>query len=310
MTGPTADRTAEPTRRTRPPTVDAMPPRSVLAPLAALLTLAFGTATATGAAAAVPNPVPAGTPLPTSTSSVTVSLDGRSFPARVVQPTGTAPAAYPVVAFGHGFLQPSSRYAGTLTSIASRGYIVIAPDSETGFAPNHGRLADDLWRSLRWASDRARYPNADPDNLAVMGHSMGGGAALVAADRYDAPGQIDTVATLAAAETNPSATAASLGIAGPALYVVGSQDTIVRPATTEAMYRSKPSPATLATIVGGYHCGFLDSSPLFGLGCDSGSRSRSQQLAATRTLLGDWLDRQFRGVAPSTLPTWVTVAAK
>lgn len=246
--------------------------------------------------------------LPTSSSIVTVSLDERSFSARVVQPTGTAPEAYPVVAFGHGFLQSSSRYAGTLSSIASRGYIVIAPDSETGFAPNHGRLADDLWRSLRWAVDGGRYPNADPDDLAVMGHSMGGGAALVAADRYDGPGEICTVATLAAAETNPSARAASAGIAAPALYVVGSQDTIVRPATTHAMYDRKAAPAAFATIIGGSHCGFLDSSPLFGFGCGSGSLSRTEQLAATRTLLGDWLDRQFRGLSPSTLPTCVTIA--
>ena len=153
---------------------------------------------------------------------------------------GTAPGAYPVVAFGHGFLQSSSRYAGTLDSIASRGYIVIAPDSETGFAPNHSRFADDLWRCLRWAGDPGRYPNADPDSL--MGHSMGGGAALVAADRYDGPGQIDTVATLSAAETNPSARAASAGIAVPALYVIGSQDTIVRPPTTRAMYDIRPQP--------------------------------------------------------------------
>ena len=274
------------------------------------LTFALGTAAASGAVGAVPSPAAAITPLPTSTSSVTVCLDGRSFPARVVQPTGTALGAYPVVAFGHGFLQSSSRYAGTLDSIASRGYIVIAPDSETGFAPNHSRFADDLWRCLRWAGDPGRYPNADPDSLAVMGHSMGGGAALVAADRYDGPGQIDTVATLSAAETNPSARAASAGIAVPALYVIGSQDTIVRPATTRAMYDGKPSPATFATIIGGYHCGFLDSSPLFGLGCDSGARSRPDQLAATRTLLGDWLDRQFRGTSPSPLSTWVTIVAK
>ena len=61
-------------------------------------------------------------------------------------PTGTAPGAYPVVAFGHGFLQSSSRYIGTLSSIASRGYIVIAPDKKTKtltIADTTGRKVDD-----------------------------------------------------------------------------------------------------------------------------------------------------------------------
>lgn len=63
---------------------------------------------------------------------------------------------------------------------------------------------------------------------------------------------IDTVATLAAAETTPSAATASTGVTVPALYVVGSQDTVVRPATTQAMYAPKPAAATFANITGGY----------------------------------------------------------
>jgi dienelactone hydrolase len=119
---------------------------------------------------------------------------------------------------------------------------------------------------------------------------MGGGAALVAADRHPA---IDTVLTLAAAETRPSATAASAGITVPALYVVGSEDAIVPPATTKAMYATKSPPATFASIIGGFHCGFADSTSFGGIGCDSGSISRSLQLALTQRLLGDYLDARF-----------------
>ena len=257
-------------------------------------------------AAAAPAPALATvTSLPTTTSTVTVSLDGRSFSARLVQPAGSAPGAYPVVAFGHGFTQSSSRYSSVLTALAARGYVVIAPDSETGLFPNHGRFADDLWRSLRWV--RATQGNASATLDAVAGHSMGGGAALVAADRYPT---IDTVATLAAAETNPSATTASAGVTVPALYVVGSQDTVVRPATTRAMYDRKPSPATFATITGGYHCGFVDSSSFLGLGCDSGTISRSTQLSITRTLLGNWFDARLRGAPAGATPAGVVVISK
>jgi dienelactone hydrolase len=123
---------------------------------------------------------------------------------------------------------------------------------------------------------------------------MGGGAALVAAGRHPA---IDTVLTLAAAETTPSATTASAGVGAPALYVVGTQDDIVAPATTRTMFAAKPPPATFAAIIGGYHCGFNDSTSFAGLGCDSSSISRSRQLALTHSLLADWLDARFRGAA-------------
>jgi dienelactone hydrolase len=235
--------------------------------------------------------------LPTTTSSVTVSMDGRSFPARLVQPQGSNPGAYPVVAFGHGFTQTASRYASTLTALAARGYVVVAPDSETGLFPNHGRFADDLWRSLRWARDT--QPNASPTLDAVAGHSMGGGAALVAADRHP---DIDTVLTLAAAETNPSATTAAAGTTVPMLFVVGSRDTVVPPSTTRSMYTAAAGGSSFVTITGGYHCGFNDSTSFFGLGCDSGSISRSTQLAITRELLGDWLDVRLRGATVTSSP--------
>jgi dienelactone hydrolase len=259
--------------------------------------VSFAVALALGA-----TPANAATPLRVSTTTVTVSQDGRSFSARLVQPTGSAARAYPVVAFGHGFTQTTVRYQSILADLASRGYVVIAPNTETGLFPNHGRLADDLALAIRWA--QRTQPNAHPSVDAVSGHSMGGGAALLAADRSPS---IDSVITFAAAETRPSATVASGGIDVPAMFVVGSQDRIVRPETTRQMYAAKPSPATFASITGGYHCGFLDSSSLLGFGCDSGSISRSAQLAVTRTLLGDWLDMTLKGAAARPAPAGVVV---
>jgi dienelactone hydrolase len=240
----------------------------------------------------------------TTSTTVTVSVDGRSFKARLVQPSASKPQGYPVIAFGHGFAQSASRYATVLQALAARGYIVLAPDSETGLFPNHSRFADDLWRSIRWARG---LTNAHQTAAGVAGHSMGGGAALLAADRID---DIAAVATLAAAETNPSATTAAGGITAPALFVVGSRDTIVAPATTRRMYDTKRAPATFATITGGYHCGFLDSSSFLGFGCDSGSISRSAQLTITRQLLGDWFDQKLGGSAAGELPTGVAVTSK
>lgn len=248
---------------------------------------------------------PSASALSVTTRTVTVSIDGRSFSARLVQPSGSAPGAYPVIAFGHGFTQSAKRYQSVLADLAARGYVVIAPDSETGLLPNHGRLADDLWRAIRWA--RATQPNAHPSMDGVAGHSMGGGAALVAADRHP---EIDSVATTAAAETSPSARSASAGISAPALFVVGSKDSVVSPSTTRAMYAAKPAPASWASITGGYHCGFLDSSSFFGFGCDSGSITRSAQLTLTRSLLGSWFDQTLKGAAPAPTPAGVVTESK
>lgn len=269
-----------------------------LTPILALMSFLVALALGTG-------PAHAATALPVSTTTVTVSQDGRSFSARLVQPTGSAAGAYPVVAFGHGFTQASSRYQSVLAALAARGYVVIAPNTETGLFPNHGRLADDLALAIRWA--QRTQPNAHPSLDAVTGHSMGGGAAVLAADRNPT---IDSVITFAAAETRPSATVASGGITVPAMFVVGSQDRVVRPETTRQMYAAKPSPASFASITGGYHCGFLDSSSFLGLGCDSGSISRSAQLAITRTLLGDWLDTTLKGAAPRPVPSGVVLETK
>ena len=147
---------------------------------------------------------------PVTTKMVTVNTSGRSFPARLSYPT--LGGRYPAVAFAHGYMNRSSWYVGTLRSIAASGYAVIAPDSETGRFPSHARLADDLNGSLRWlgtqsASGTTAVPRdkVDSTRSAVAGHSMGGGVALLAGTRSRS---VDTVVTLAAAETTPRASVA------------------------------------------------------------------------------------------------------
>src|ERR1700761_1713631 len=54
----------------------------------------------------------------------------------------------PLVAIGHGWLQPVSRYAETMRFLASWGIATVAPDTERGFVPSHGALAHDLRTAL------------------------------------------------------------------------------------------------------------------------------------------------------------------
>lgn len=211
-----------------------------------------------------------------------------------LDPTG---GPYPGIAFGHGYVQPITRYASTTTHLATWGFIVIATKSQGGPLPSHSQYADELIATLNWleaqhgqASSRF-FQNVDIAHFGISGHSMGGGASLLAADRDPS---IVAVANLAAAQTNPSAIAAMAAITAPVLLVAGSEDSITPPNQHQApMYNNGSAPRQLALIQGGFHCGFQDSGPR--VGCDRGSISRAAQLTITRRLLTAWFLLYLKG---------------
>lgn len=235
--------------------------------------------------------------------TVTITRPGGStFTARLFYPAATAgqnaavvsvAAAsqlglerFPAVSFGHGFLQAVSQYQSTCEHLATWGMLVIAPESEGGLTPNHGSFALDLRHALTYLEQRDAEPSEDlyqriaTDRFALSGHSMGGGASMLAAAQ---DGRVRIVANLAAAETSPSAVAASAAIRCPVFLITGSQDTITPPASHgNLMYAALVAPRQQPVIVGGFHCGFTDAGFLF---CDSGSISRTEQLSRTRRLL-------------------------
>jgi dienelactone hydrolase len=192
----------------------------------------------------------------------------------------------PGISFGHGFLVNPDKYRSTFAHLASWGYVVIASRSEGGLFPNHQHLADDLLHCLTWLIAESDNPGSflyafiKSDALGLSGHSMGGGASILAAS---ADSRVKAVANLAAANTNPSAVAAMDSVTIPISLITGSDDSIVPVGSHgQLMYNNGHSPKQIPIITGAFHCGFLDSDILF---CDSGSISRSQQLAITRHLL-------------------------
>lgn len=197
-------------------------------------------------------------------------------------------APCPVISFGHGYLAPPSLYAGTMRHLASWGFVVIAAQSGLEWFPNHKDYADDLRLCLRWAGRMSSEPGGvwhgffSTNRWGVSGHSMGGGAGILAA--ADDPA-IRAVANLAAAETRPSAIAAVARIRAPVCLIAGGQDAI---APTDrhagAIYDRAVAPRLLPVIRGGSHCGFVDV-PLPALLCDEGSLPRPAQLAQSRALL-------------------------
>ncbi len=263
---------------------------------------------------------------PVAYTDLTVSASGRSYSARVWYPGTTAGANAPVarglhpgLAFGHGFFQDISKYETVLRHYASWGFITVTPKSQGGLSPSHTGFADDLNAGLTWLTAQntttgSRFAGTvDTGRYALSGHSMGGGAALLAASRNPA---VKTVSTLAAAETNPSAITASAALTIPAQYVGGSKDTIAGVADNQRkMYDAKRAPTQLRVITGGFHCGFVDSN---GFGCDSGSITRAEQQRLTRSVtttyllytlgLDNTLQDQVWGTAAQNLPGVVYTA--
>ena len=227
-----------------------------------------------------------------------VRANGSTFAATVHYPgTSTAMGAsvdaaagpYPIIAFGHGFLSAVTLYASTGAHLASWGFIVILPQTQGGLLPSHSALAADMASSLDWLDSEGAAPASpwfgavDGDRRGVMGHSMGGGCALLAAQSDP---RIRAVIPMAAADTNPSSVTASAGVRTATRLIVGSQDTIVPPSTANPMYANLRGPSQLVSITGGSHCGFIDSAIAF---CDSGSISRAQQLAIVRRECAEFL---------------------
>lgn len=272
-----------------------------------LSVLAFLASATSGQDLAEPGPYQAGY------QEVSIARPGGStFTARLFYPATAAGEGnpidvsggpYPAISFGHGFFQAVSNYQSTLRHLATHGYLVIATNSQGGLFPNHAAFAEDMLLCLAWLEQQ----NATPESLVyqlvatnafgLSGHSMGGGAAILAAD----DSRVCVVVPLAAANTNPSAVAASANVRVPLRHIVGSADSIVSAASTRLMYDNTPNPRQFVNIQGGFHCGFIDAQ---GFGCDSGSMSRSDQLAFTRRLLTEFFDLYLKADQSQAEAVW------
>ena len=206
----------------------------------------------------------------------------------------------PVFAFGHGYLAPIEVYRSTLEHLASWGITVVAPSSGGGLLPRHDAFATDLVAALvhvgtAASADDWRGLPVDGTARSVGGHSMGGGAAVLAA-ALD-PG-IRTVATLSAADTRPSAVVAAGAVEVPMLLVAASEDRIT-PITEHQrpIFEAAAGPAQLRVIEGGGHCGYLDRADLMGLVCGRASLSQEEQRAEGQAALTAWLRAQLTGDA-------------
>lgn len=207
-------------------------------------------------------------------------------------------APFPVIAFGHGYMQPVDSYAPLLRHLASHGFVVVAPHSfEHNPFPSHAQFGADLNASLNamvaQTGDAGSpfYGKLDTQRIGVMGHSMGGGAALLA---LSVNASIDAISVWAVVDTRPSAVGAVAGDTTPMQWIAASDDGIV-PADQRELWRSvnAPAPMQIPVIAGGAHCGFQSQSA-FALFCDRGALPKAEQIYITQRLLTDWFALYLR----------------
>jgi pimeloyl-ACP methyl ester carboxylesterase len=183
---------------------------------------------------------------------------------------GPEGSRFPVLCFGHGFLLPVSAYRNIWEAVVPEGYIIAFPKSERGMHPSHTDLAKDLAFVIRRLSllgqekNSLFYDRVDSVNC-CMGHSMGGGSAVLAASMEPS---IRSLVLFAPYETTPSAAEAAGSLEIPSLIISGSNDCITPPLKSQdPLFQSLRSRDKIhISITGGSHCQMLNSSFLCKLG--------------------------------------------
>lgn len=211
-----------------------------------------------------------------------------------------AEGLFPVISVGHGFLMTYESYQYIWEHYVPLGYIVILPNTESALPVSHHDFGKDLSYVIHAIQDENEiesslfFGHVSPHS-AVVGHSMGGGASILASAE-DA--SIATVVTFAAAETDPSAIAAAGSINQPSLTFAGENDCVAPPVDhQEPMYSNHNDCKGYVLITGGSHCQFANSNfvcELGEFGCPGGGISESEQHAAVLEILTPWLQAYLK----------------
>jgi pimeloyl-ACP methyl ester carboxylesterase len=217
-------------------------------------------------------------------------------------PVADSPASFPVLGFGHGFVMTWDAYANIWEALVPAGFILVFPTTEGGFAPSHEALARDLVFVRKGMSELGGNPGSPfhgrvASASGVMGHSMGGGAAFLAAALDTG---IQTLVTLAPAETNPSAIAAAGLVSRPSLIFAGGNDCVTPPPQHQLpLFESLAGDChAYLSITGGSHCQMAESNFLCTFGEATCSPApditRAEQHAVINRYLLPWLEAVLR----------------
>lgn len=194
----------------------------------------------------------------------------------------------PGVAFGHDWMLGLKQYHATLRHLASWGIAVAAPDTETGFRPNHRGLAADLQTSLQILAGvklGQGKVTVSPKKLGLIGHGMGGGAAILAA--LDNP-QVKAVASLYPAVTSPSNYEAARRMTVPGLIIGSGKNSLIDAGNPARVAHNWGGEVAYRQIDNGNQLGFAEGfflQLLIGLGLPQHSAQETVRGLVTGFLL-------------------------
>jgi dienelactone hydrolase len=219
---------------------------------------------------------------------------------------------FPVIILGHGFNMGSDAYQNFYNELVPQGYIVVFVNTEGSFFANHEAFSKDMafmvsaMQAENAVSSSVFYGKI-ADKTALLGHSMGGGAATVAASTVS----VETVVLFAPAKLRFNTLTPATDVSAPALVFSGSGDGVTPPAEHHLpIYNNLGSACKyFININGGAHCYYAQSN----FSCDFGERfssgsiqvSRSEQQAITFQFVNSWLAYKLKGDA-SALQTFTS----
>ncbi|MEM6294600.1 MAG: hypothetical protein AAGA54_25220 [Myxococcota bacterium] len=249
-----------------------------------------------------------------------VAGDGTSLPLTLYIPQGEGP--YPVVVFHHGFQLGPADYASYGQHLASWGYIVVMPQMPGSILSptTHVTLRGYVQDIVDWAQGGGNIEGgpldgrADPETLALAGHSLGGKISFLTASadaRVDAVFGIDPVDTAGGPGAQPSPdnpsvapelmplVVAPIGIVGETVNATGGFGGACAPeAENFAQYfNASVTPAVAIEFLTANHMSFLDNVNC-GLACTA-CPAGTDDPATTRTMTHGYLvaffEMQLRG---------------
>jgi predicted dienelactone hydrolase len=200
-------------------------------------------------------------------------------PARANAAPAGSDGPFPLVVFVHGAGAGVQTYRSLIEAIAARGYVVAAPQFPESSSPDivgSNRaldLAEPQALALPAIIERVRsagiggVPTAsiiDPDQLHLVGHSLG--AATVLAAAFNSCCRLPDVTSVTAMSTVLLDTSGEYDISGaPVMFIHGQADQVIPVEQAEAAYEQADSPKYLVELGGTGHYEFVQpGAPAYG----------------------------------------------
>jgi fermentation-respiration switch protein FrsA (DUF1100 family) len=225
-------------------------------------------------------------------------------PSRLGAAAAVRDGPFPLVVFVHGAGNSAATYVALIEAIASRGYVVAAPSFPESSSPQiigsdrAQELAEPQALALPALVERVRSAGMggvpigsiiDPDQLHLVGHSLGAATVLTAA--YNSCCLLPDVTSVTAMSALLLPASGDYDIDGsPLLLIHGEDDDVVPVATAESIYDQAAAPRFLLRLAGEGHYEYTQpNSPSFGalvlavssmLEGNSGGRPADEGLAA------------------------------